>query len=201
MKKVLKEGNGEAHLNKSRFHSLLLPLSGPEELEEALSRLKKDYPKADHYPYAYRLGERGKSTDDGEPGSTAGRPLLTLLESEDIDGAFLGVARYFGGIKLGVGPLRRCFVDAGQAAIADAVLGKEEPRLRYFGEASYSEYQELERLAPRLGFEILSRDFAEKVRVRLQSAHPLEGAFEEKGLRHLLREKMETTIVVEEKRK
>lgn len=199
MKHVIKEGNGEAHLNKSRFHSLLRSISSAEELEEAIASLKKRYPKADHYPYAFRLDEKGKSTDDGEPGSTAGRPLLTLLESEGIDGAFLGVARYFGGIKLGVGPLRRCFVEAGQDAIQNATLGKEETRLCYFGQASYSEYQELERLAPHIGFEILEREFEERVSVILRSARPLEEAFEEKGLGHLLAKKEETTVIVEEK--
>ena len=197
MKRVLQKGVGSTDLNKSRFLAVLAPLSTLEEAPGLLVELKKAYPKADHYPYACRVEGKGRSSDDGEPGGSAGRPLLTLLESESIDNAFLGVARYFGGSKLGAGNLRRCFVEAGKDAIANAKFGIEEARFRYLAQATYSEYQDLERLSQRMGFQIAEKEFQDEVRLTLIAKKPLEEAFQELGLAHTLKEKEEILWIVE----
>lgn len=197
MKRVLQKGVGSTDLNKSRFLAVLAPLSTLEEAPGLLVELKRAYPKADHYPYACRVEGKGRSSDDGEPGGSAGRPLLTLLESEGIDNAFLGVARYFGGSKLGVGNLRRCFVEAGKDAIANAKFGIEEARFRYLAQATYSEYQDLERLSQRMGFQIAEKEFQDEVRLTLIAKKPLEEAFQELGLAHTLKEKEEILWIME----
>jgi putative IMPACT (imprinted ancient) family translation regulator len=62
-------------------------------------------PDASHNCFAYRLGQQYRSSDDGEPGGTAGRPILTAIEGEGLDGVCVLVTRYYGGVKLGAGAL------------------------------------------------------------------------------------------------
>ena len=75
--------------------------------------LKKEHKKARHVCYAYRVGQKSKSNDDGEPKGTAGRPLLELLHKKELNNIALIVVRYFGGTKLGAGRLLRTYVQSG----------------------------------------------------------------------------------------
>jgi len=107
-------------VERSKFHALLLPVSGPEEMDAVLKARRRDYRKANHHCWALRLpGDGGavveQSKDDGEVGHP-GRVLLELLRKHDLFGAVV-VSRVFGGVKLGVGGVSRAFRDAGQGAI------------------------------------------------------------------------------------
>jgi putative IMPACT (imprinted ancient) family translation regulator len=107
-------------VERSRFHALLTPLASPQDIEAVLKARRRDYRKANHHCWAYRLrGDAGAivemSKDDGEVGHP-GRVLLELLKRHDLEG-LLVVSRVFGGVKLGVGGVSRAFRDAGQAAI------------------------------------------------------------------------------------
>ena len=87
-----------------------------------LKSLQKEHKKARHIVYAYRIGTKSKSNDDGEPKGTAGRPLLELLHKKDLNNLVLFVVRYFGGTKLGAGRLLRTYVSAGVEVINTAEL-------------------------------------------------------------------------------
>ncbi|QAA75989.1 MAG: YigZ family protein [Candidatus Bipolaricaulis sibiricus] len=106
---------------RSRFLAYAVPVTTVAEVEGALDRLRKEHHTARHVPYAYRLrsGE-GRASDDGEPSGSAGRPILSLLEGEDLGGVLVAVVRYFGGVKLGVGGLARAYRDAARAALEAA---------------------------------------------------------------------------------
>ena len=84
---------------KSKFIAYLLPLNSEEEFKPILANLHKEHKKARHIVYAYRVGMKSKSCDDGEPKGTAGHPLLELLYKKDINNVALLVVRYFGGTK------------------------------------------------------------------------------------------------------
>lgn len=108
-------------VERSRFYALLTPLASGEQMEALLKLRRRDYRKAVHHCWAYRLPSAGAdaalevSKDDGEVGHP-GRVLLELLRKHDLEGALI-VSRIFGGVKLGVGGVSRAFRDAGQGAI------------------------------------------------------------------------------------
>ncbi len=80
---------------------------------------RRAYHDATHHVFAARLASgESRSDDDGEPAGTAGRPILSLLEGEDLVNVVLVVTRYFGGTKLGTGGLARAYGDAARAALA-----------------------------------------------------------------------------------
>ena len=89
----------------SRFIACLIPLASVNDFKKELEAVKKEYPKATHYCFAYRVGLDGNQfrvSDDGEPSGTAGKPILGLMESKQITNVLIVVTRYFGGTLLGV---------------------------------------------------------------------------------------------------
>ena len=107
---------------KSKFIAYLFPLGKEEDFKAMLANLRKEHKKARHIVYAYRVGMKSKSCDDGEPKGTAGHPLLELLYKKDINDVALFVVRYFGGTKLGAGRLLRTYLQAGIDAVNDSAL-------------------------------------------------------------------------------
>lgn len=97
----------------SKFIAILFPLDDDSFFKGILNDIKKEFNKARHYVYAYRVGQKSKSNDDSEPKGTAGRPLLELLHKKDMNNCAIVVVRYFGGTKLGAGRLLRTYVQSG----------------------------------------------------------------------------------------
>ena len=116
----------------SRFIALAYPVETEEQVKETVAALRKEYHDARHHCYAYRLGYRGdvfRSSDDGEPSGTAGRPILGQIDSAGLSDVLVVVVRYFGGIKLGVPGLIRAYKSAtadalAQASVVEKVAGK-----------------------------------------------------------------------------
>ena len=99
----------------SKFFSFARPVSTEEEIKAHLSEIKKEYFDATHHCYAYRLGVDGSTwrvNDDGEPSSSAGKPILGQLLSCQVTDTLIVVVRYFGGIKLGVSGLVNAYRQA-----------------------------------------------------------------------------------------
>ena len=96
---------------KSKFIGYLLHCKNVEEVQSALDELRKEHKKATHICYAYSLKNpfMEKAVDDGEPGGTAGRPILSVLQKKGVSDVCVFVVRYFGGIKLGAGGLVRAY--------------------------------------------------------------------------------------------
>lgn len=98
--------------NGSRFISFAFPVETEEEVKSIVGDLKKKYHDARHHCYAYRLGYLGdkfRANDDGEPSSSAGRPILGQIDSRGLSDVLVVVVRYFGGIKLGIPGLIRAY--------------------------------------------------------------------------------------------
>lgn len=106
----------------SKFIAILFPLNDDSLFKGILNDVKKEFNKARHYVYAYRVGQKSKSNDDSEPKGTAGRPLLELLHKKDMNNCAIIVVRYFGGTKLGAGRLLRTYVASGVNVINVAEL-------------------------------------------------------------------------------
>ena len=123
MANIVKENyQQQIEVMKSKFIAYLLPLNSEEGFKPILANLHKEHKKARHIVYAYRVGMKSKSCDDGEPKGTAGHPLLELLYKKDINNVALLVVRYFGGTKLGAGRLLRTYLQAGIDVINKAEL-------------------------------------------------------------------------------
>lgn len=109
--------------NGSRFISFAFPVETEDEVKSIVGDLKKKYHDARHHCYAYRLGylgDRFRANDDGEPSSSAGRPILGQIDSKGLSDVLVVVVRYFGGIKLGVPGLIRAYKTSTAQALEKA---------------------------------------------------------------------------------
>ncbi|MFI1450079.1 YigZ family protein [Streptomyces virginiae] len=109
---VAREGMHESEINRSRFLCSLAPAATEQEAQDFVARIRKEHPTASHNCFAYVVGADAsvqKASDDGEPGGTAGVPMLQMLMRRDIRYAVAVVTRYYGGVKLGAGGLIRAY--------------------------------------------------------------------------------------------
>lgn len=116
--------------------------------EEFVRSIKKRYPDATHNCYAYISDELGNSTrfsDDGEPGGTAGQPILEVLKKQGLVKSAIVVTRYFGGIKLGAGGLVGAYSAAAADAIRSAVISEKTECKRIGICSDYSDFAALEK--------------------------------------------------------
>lgn len=154
MKKiVLKTGKGEIVEKKSRFISELVSVNSPEEAMKVVEGIKKKHFDARHNCYAYVCGASGEQTrysDDGEPGGTAGLPLLNLLESNDITNAVIVVTRYFGGTLLGTGGLVRAYRGSGEEALKNSLFAKQIGAAKFLVPLDYKDENNFRRIVKNL---------------------------------------------------
>lgn len=113
-------------IRKSRFIGCVQPMQDRASAQAAVDALWKQHPGATHICWALLAGGQSAAVDDGEPGGTAGRPMLEVLRHQDLEGVLATVVRYFGGIKLGAGGLVRAYTDC----VAQALLGAEKITLQ-----------------------------------------------------------------------
>ena len=117
------ETRAETKVRGSRFIAVARPVEGKNEVESMIGLLKKDFYDATHHCYAYRIGIDGilfRQNDDGEPGGSAGKPILAAIDKFGLTDVAVVVIRYFGGTKLGVGGLVRAYGGAAEAALSAA---------------------------------------------------------------------------------
>ena len=99
----------EIIIKKSKFISKLYNINDVSEVETIINDLKKEYKKATHFCFAYSINGQEKAFDDGEPSHTAGLPILNVIHMKNLNNILIVVVRYFGGVKLGAGPLTRAY--------------------------------------------------------------------------------------------
>lgn len=96
-------------IKNSRFITIIYNINDINDVDKYLKLVKGKYKDATHYCYAYILPNNIKCSDDGEPGGTAGKPILDVLTKHNLNFVLAIVVRYFGGIKLGAGGLIRTY--------------------------------------------------------------------------------------------
>ncbi|GAA3051159.1 YigZ family protein [Streptomyces roseofulvus] len=109
---LAREGVHETEINRSRFLCALAPVADEREAQEFVARIRREHPTATHNCFAYVLGADAsvqKASDDGEPGGTAGVPMLQMLLRREMRYVAAVVTRYYGGVKLGAGGLIRAY--------------------------------------------------------------------------------------------
>lgn len=146
-KEKLKIYESEIIIKKSKFISKVCYISSKEEAESIISKVKNEYSDARHVVYAYRLDNTAKFTDDKEPQGTAGKPIYSILEKENLINVLVIVIRYFGGILLGAGPLTRAY-----STVANDAIKKCEfiQKIDYVEDVIVCEYNEEEKVKRRL---------------------------------------------------
>ena len=119
--------HSELIIKKSRFIGCVQPVVDRAAALAIVDQLWREHPGARHVCWALMAGGQSAAVDDGEPGGTAGRPMLDVLRHQDLDGVLATVVRYFGGVKLGAGGLVRAYTDT----VAQALIGATKvPRRR-----------------------------------------------------------------------
>jgi uncharacterized YigZ family protein len=122
---IEKESSGLFKDKGSKFYAFAYPLQDEDNVKEILSVLKKEHHSARHFCYAWRLGTKEiyfRANDDGEPTSTAGKPILGQLQSFNVTNILLVVVRYFGGTLLGTGGLINAYRNASADALKNAEI-------------------------------------------------------------------------------
>ncbi|MFF3032535.1 YigZ family protein [Streptomyces rubiginosohelvolus] len=130
---VARAGVHESEINRSRFLCSLAPAATEEEAQDFVARVRKEHPTASHNCFAYVIGADAsvqKASDDGEPGGTAGVPMLQMLMRREMRYVVAVVTRYYGGVKLGAGGLIRAYGGVvGEALDALGTLTRQRFRL------------------------------------------------------------------------
>lgn len=124
-KTVKEESEGLYKEKGSKFIGYVVACYSEEEAKKYLDQWRKDHFQARHLCYAYRFGldhKQVRSNDDGEPNNSAGIPILGQIQSYELTNVLIGVVRYFGGTKLGVGGLVQAYKTAAKEAIESAEI-------------------------------------------------------------------------------
>src|SRR5579859_5654522 len=121
---IERSGEFRQKIERSEFVGFAFAATTEPDFASALESIRKEHFDATHHCWAFRLfaGERGRSADAGEPSGSAGKPILSAIESADLFDAAVVVVRWFGGVKLGTGGLSRAYRSTAAGAIAACTL-------------------------------------------------------------------------------
>lgn len=152
---------------KSKFIANLFYIENVEEAEKLIKQTKKKYHDAKHNCIAYRVIDKGqmieKSSDDGEPSGTAGQPMLSILQKNNLSNILVIVTRYFGGILLGTGGLVRAYSNSLLNAIE-----KSEKEIKCLGqellvELDYNEFENFKYYCKKNRINIIKVEYQEYI--------------------------------------
>ncbi len=104
-------------VKKSKFISYYYEVNSKEEVETVLEKVKKEHKKAKHIPYAYKIDNLIKKSDDKEPSNTAGTPIYNIIIQNNLNNVLILIVRYFGGTLLGAGLLTRTYLNSAKEVI------------------------------------------------------------------------------------
>ncbi|MGM0408667.1 MAG: IMPACT family protein [Bacteroidota bacterium] len=146
----------------SKFLAFAYPVSSEDEIKEIQEILRSDFHDARHHCYAYMLGpekEIYRANDDGEPSSTAGKPILGQIRSFDLTNILIVVIRYFGGTKLGVGGLINAYKTAAEEALKNAKIVKKTLHDIYKLKFEYPQMNEIMKIMKEQNIEQIDQCF------------------------------------------
>ena len=166
-KTVEKATEARTEVRRSLFIASVSPAATAEEADTFVASVRAKYPDATHNCYAYIAGAENPSvrfSDDGEPGGTAGQPMLEVLKKRGLTAVAVVVTRYFGGIKLGAGGLVSAYTDSVVSGIDAAGTVTMTERSLVEVRAGYQEFSRADSALIRLGAERMSADYGEDAR-------------------------------------
>ena len=155
----------------SKFLALAYPVETEEEAKNIIAAVRKEHFDARHHCYAWRLGLMGepfRQSDDGEPSSTAGRPILGQLLSRELSDVLVVVVRWFGGVKLGVPGLIRAYRTATQEALSAATVIEKVAGEHFVIEFGYLQMNDVMKVLKDMGITPLRQDFDLSCRIEVK---------------------------------
>ena len=158
-----------------RFIAFAFPISSVDDFKLQLSKLKNEHPKAVHHCFAYRIGvdrNNFRSSDDGEPSGTAGKPILNQIDSHKITNVMVVVVRYFGGILLGVPGLINAYKTATALALSKTEIIIKLVEKEILVECDYTQMGEVMNIVKANSLNIVSKKI--ELFCELKIAVPLE---------------------------
>lgn len=180
IRSVYGRADAEYVIKKSRFIATVCEVKSEDEAATFIEEMKKKYWDARHNCSAYQVGPDGRfqrSSDDGEPAGTAGRPILEVLKKQGLTNTAIVVTRYFGGIKLGASGLIRAYSHAAALALEAADIAVYTPFTILTATVAYPLVSTMERFVPDHGGTITGRDFAADVTFTMEVPQSGSDAF------------------------
>lgn len=165
-KTLLTRASDEFIINKSRFIGYGAPAASEEEALGFLADVRSAHKDASHHCYAYIIGANMgvmRYSDDGEPGGTAGMPIIEVMKARQVTNACVVVVRYFGGVLLGAGGLTRAYSQGAAMAINAAGVGEVSPTRRYLMEVPYPMLGRVEYLLKSLPVIVEDKQFSDAI--------------------------------------
>lgn len=164
---IREKGKVEIKIQRSLFIGISLPLI--EEPNKILQEIKKDYPSATHYCWAYRRFPSDEYySDGGEPTNSAGKPILNALKEYDLWDTMVVVVRYFGGIKLGIKGLISAYYLVAKSAIESCGIIKKVKTLDYNIILPYDYFSQVKREISKNFSSHIEEEFLEKVILKVK---------------------------------
>lgn len=167
---LLEGGQGEYEEKKSRFIATVRKCESEEEAAAFIEEMKKKYWDARHNCSAFCIGAKGELTrcsDDGEPGGTAGRPMLEVLTGEGIRNVAVVVTRYFGGVLLGTGGLVRAYTRAVREGLKNCVIGRMRAGYEVEVKTDYNGIGKILYILGNYGIDPVDSDYTDTVALQL----------------------------------
>jgi uncharacterized YigZ family protein len=163
MKTIRKPVQSEINIKKSQFICCLFPTKNKRESKEIIQRLNKKYSDATHNCTAYIVSDGEGFDDDGEPGGTAGKPMINVLRKNELHNITAVVTRYFGGIKLGAGGLVRAYSKSVMEAVGAADIVEIEEYNVFKVTFEYSDIKVADSEVRNNSLEVIDKDYSDKV--------------------------------------
>lgn len=170
IKTILANSSSELDVKKSKFIANIIKITDEQDAKEKLNQIRKEYSDARHNCYAYIVYDNEtktkieKSSDDREPSGTAGIPMLTLLQKNNLVNVLIVVTRYFGGILLGTGGLVRAYTDSSKQALEAAKIIELQ-----YGEIleyciEYDEFEYFKYICEKNNIEIINTEYSNNIK-------------------------------------
>ena len=163
MKTIAKAVESEINVKKSQFICHLFPTKTKKESKEIILKVNEQYSDATHNCTAYIVSDGEGFDDDGEPGGTAGKPMINVLRKNELHNVTAVVTRYFGGIKLGAGGLVRAYSKSVLEAINEAEILEVELYDVYKLIFEYSDIKLADGEVRNNNLDVIAKDYSDKV--------------------------------------
>jgi len=165
--KTLRQSSSDEFIvNKSRFIGYAAPVQTEEEALAFLQSIRTKHKDATHNCYAYVIGQNAgimRYSDDGEPGGTAGLPMMEVIKAQGVVNCCVVVTRYFGGVLLGAGGLVRAYTQGCVVGLKAAQVVVMEPSQRYICEVAYPLWDKVQHAMKSLPVQLVSSEFSTAV--------------------------------------
>ena len=174
MKTIKNPVQSEINIKKSQFICSLFPTKNKKESKEIIQKLNQQYSDATHNCTAYIVNDGEGFDDDGEPGGTAGKPMINVLRKNELHNVTAVVTRYFGGIKLGAGGLVRAYSKSVMEAIGEAEILEIEEYDVYKITFEYCDIKTVDNEVRNNNLESIEKEYSDKVTYCVVSKNNLD---------------------------